>query len=258
MYTGITLRSRSFDEYISGWREVTEILRAIPRDRFSSRSRRPQVSTALLKGCVVLLSSHLERYVESLASEAIDVMNAISPKNHLVPRALRMLHLEQPINSISNKWPSKNSDRFDQPQRMQERVEELRSLMVDCHFFFGDDELCGKLDSDLLIGDFANPSPERIIKLFRYFGINNVVGKAISLDQKPDRGILDKKVDELITKRHSIAHTGSVTDLTREDVVTYLRCSRRLVRGIDIVVGQTIEPICGEWTWVMSRKISVV
>ena len=64
------------------------------------------------------------------------------------------------------------------------------------------------------------------------------------------------KVQEFIEKRNDIAHTSTTNELTQQDVVAYLRHSRRLVRGIDVVVGKQMQRTIDMWPW--SVRIGVL
>ncbi|MBX7259694.1 MAG: hypothetical protein K1Y02_25280 [Candidatus Hydrogenedentes bacterium] len=204
------------------------------------------MANALYRGSVVLLSSHLERYVESLIVEAVDAINSVNPAVSSLPEALRMAQIEQ---SLRVAFETKN---------VATRIGALKSIVQDMSWFWEDTGTCNRLRGGPLIDGFDNPLPRRINRLFESIGVGGVVGRAVGLDGSTDRGIIEVKVEELVQKRNAIAHTGMTTDLTQEDVMFYMRCSRKLVRGIDIIVGGQLQGITLGWPWTLSRSHSSV
>lgn len=231
-------RSKAFLEYRQNRQEVIELVRIAPRVEEQLRSRKSnQLANALYRGSVVLISSHLERYVEALVVEAIDAINAARPHVNSIPPLLRLAQIRQPLRLAH------------ETDNIEKKMSTLRALMSDYSWFWDETQTCDRLRSDALINDFDNPLPNRIRILFSPFGNSDVVGPAIGLDRSDNRRLIEGKVRELVEKRNAIAHTGMTADLTREDVITYLTCSRRLARGIDVIVGKQIQIITGDWPW---------
>lgn len=230
--------SNSFAGYLLERREVVELLHAVPPDIDQIRSRKKsQLANALYRGSVVLLSSHLERYIESLVVEAIDAINLASPHVDTLPTSLRLIQIDQPLRAIS------------EMKDLNKKTNAIRAFVDALAWCWEENRVCTDLKADSLISGFDNPLPNRINGMFQHLGITDIVGRAVSLDHSLDRHVIQLKVQELVTKRNAIAHTGMTTDLTREDVITYLRCSRRLVRGIDGVVGQQVQRLTSTWPW---------
>lgn len=230
--------SKSFIEYLRNQREIVELIRASPTDTDQLKaSKKRELANALYRGSVVLLSSHLERYLESLAVEAIDAINSAKLNVKRVPETLRLTQIKHLISKAH------------EAKDITKKSDAIRELISNHEWFLDDTKPCERLSGDYLISGFDNPLPKRIQDLFRYFDISDVVGLAVNLDTSEDRPLIELKVKELVEKRNSIAHTGMTTDLTRVDVVIYLRCSRRLVRGIDVIAGRQIETFVGTWPW---------
>ncbi|MFN8490443.1 MAG: MAE_28990/MAE_18760 family HEPN-like nuclease [Caldilineaceae bacterium] len=230
--------SKAFFEYRQNRQEIIELLRVVPSIQEQLHSRKSsQLANALYRGSVVLMSSHLERYVEALVVEAIDAINLNKPNVNTIPPSLRMAQIRQPLRHAH------------EIEDIVAKTNMLRSLVTDYAWFWDSSHPCDKLRGDDLINEFDNPLPKRIRLLFAPFGNSDVVGPAISLDKSDARPLIEIKVRELVEKRNAIAHTGMTADLTREDVITYLSCSRRLVRGIDRIFGKQIQAIIGNWPW---------
>jgi hypothetical protein len=230
--------SKSFVEYLDNRQETVELLKSTPPiERQLGERRSRQLANALYRACVVLMSSHLERYVEALVVESIDAINAGQLHANALPEQLRLRQIKAILRQAY------------ETDKLSLIEDELRRLNADFVWFWNHHNLCAGLTASVLISDFDNPLPKRIRTLFAPFGNGDIVGPAVALDQSQDRPLIEGKVRELVEKRNAIAHTGMTTDLTREDVLVYLRCLRRFVRGIDIIVGRQIEQIIGKWPW---------
>lgn len=239
--------SKAFVEYLRNRREVVELLRAVPPDSDQLRLRRfSELANALYRGSVVLMSSHLERYIESLIVEAIDAINSVSPRIDVVPERLRLIQIEQPLRMVY------------ETKEIAKKTVALKTFVVDYSWFWNESQICNKLSSDPLIRSFDNPLPGKIRSLFENFGISDVVGRALALDNSRDRRRIEARVKEMIEKRNAIAHTGMTTDLTRSDVTDYLRCTRKLVRCIDVVVAQEVQNITVDWPWNIMPSLGIV
>lgn len=230
--------SRAFAEYKQNRHEVIEILHAAPsvNDQMGSRKKR-ELANALYRGSVVLLSSHLERYIESLIIESIDAINEASPPIGRIPESLMLALIEPPLRSAS------------ETKDFGKKLAKIQEFVHDHEWHWNGSATCGRLNGDLLVSGFDNPLPKRIREAFFPLGLADVVGHAVGRDTSPLRGLIEGKVRELVEKRNSVAHAGMTVDLTREDVVTYIICSRRLARGIDVTVGFAMSAIVGTWPW---------
>jgi hypothetical protein len=233
----IRSHSKARGEYFRNGHEIFELLRTVPYDSDQMRSLKArELANALLRGSVVLLSSHLERYVESLVVEAVDALNLASLTADVIPEVLQLAVISEPVRQAHE---TKDSAK---------KASKLRALVDGYAWFWEATQAC-KLSSEVLIRSFDNPLPERIRVILRNFGISDAVGLAVAQYENPDRRLIEAKVQELVEKRNAVAHTGMTFDLTKADVVSYLVSTHRLVRGLDVVVGQAIQDVTGAWPW---------
>ena len=241
-------RSKALTEYLNNRQSVIDLLRSAPSnaDQFASSKKR-KLANVVYYSCVVLLSSYLERYVESLIVEAIDAINNGSPLLQSIPEMLRVAQVKEILYDLSTTLQKDMTK-----DNVSQMIQKSQLLLSDCGWFLDDLQPFGRLTGEPLIGEnrFSNPSPEKIDDLFRHLGIISLVGRVISLETKPDRGAVRDKVKEMINKRNNIAHTGGTVTVTEQDVAAYLLYSRRLVRGMDTLVGQEVQKITGgSWPW---------
>jgi len=241
-------RSKSFGEYIANRDTVKDLLKFAPNTSQQLASPKQQkLATTIYCSCVVLLSSYLERYVESLVVEAIDAINNANILLQLVPDQLRVSQVKEWIYDLSETLQKEMTK-----GNVEAMIRKSHLLHTNCQWFLEETQPFTKLKGEPLIGEnrFSNPTPEKIDELFRHLGIKSLVGRVIGSESKPDRGAVGDKVKEMVEKRNNIAHTGGTVTVTFQDVASYLQYSRRLVRGIDSIVGKEIQQFAGGlWPW---------
>lgn len=240
--------SKAFAEYLANRQTIIDLLKSAPPDNeqlLSSKKR--TLANGIHRSCVLLLASYLERYVESLVVEAIDALNNANLLVQSIPESLRLSQVKESLSELSLcLQKDMTKDNAAKTLRLSQ------SILVKYDWFLDDLRPFGKLIGEPLIGGtrFSNPSPEKVEELFRHLGINSVVGRVIGLEKKPDKSAVRDKVKEMIDKRNDIAHTGGTVTVTKQDVADYLHYCRRLVRGLDVLVGQDVQKmIGGVWPW---------
>ena len=231
--------SQAFKDYLQSRREIGVLVLDMP-------SRKPNILTprladlenAICRSCIVLMSSHFERYIEDLVVDFIDALNASPIPVSKLPDSLAIRQIETSIKTIAD---------------IKDRGKKLQALQdLDNHhsWFWGDQaSVCNTLQGDPLISSFDNPLPNRVRDLFRNFDISDAVGMAISKDTRSNRGVIEALVKELVEKRNAIAHTGMTVSVTKQQVMDYFDSVYRLAFGIDWVVGERIEQLIGHWPW---------
>ena len=239
--------SSSLFEYKENLSRIKRFLRSAPNDKkiLSSIRLRDKANTTFYSS-VLLLSSYLERYIESVVVETIDFLNSENLTVKQIPEALRKSQIRENLDEISGHF---------QKERVQTNIVillgKLQNLLHTHDWYLKESEVMNKLSSDPLIGDmrFSNPSPDKIDILFRSLEIASITGKAVGRDKSPDRGAIREKVKELIEKRNNIAHTGGTVSVTKEDVASYIDYCERLTKGIDFILGEKLKEIAGKWPW---------
>ena len=83
--------SDALKSLLAGIDEVRDLQAANPTPR-GGLPDRPRVVRAINRGSVVLLSSHLERYLRGLNEEAVGVIDAAATGGSALPEILRLQH----------------------------------------------------------------------------------------------------------------------------------------------------------------------
>ncbi|MEW5988565.1 MAG: MAE_28990/MAE_18760 family HEPN-like nuclease [Chloroflexota bacterium] len=244
--------SKAFAEYLENWESISDFLEVAPPDSEQLLSgKKRKLAIVIYRSCILLLSSYLERYVESLMVEAIDAINYANLFAHQIPERLRIAQVKESLNDLSltlQKRLQKDMTR----DNVTAMLQKSQIVSNDYGWFLDDAQQFNKLSGEPLIGEnrFSNPAPDRIDELFHQLGIDRLTGKVIGLEQGEDRRAIRDKVSEMVEKRNNIAHTGGTITVTEQDVRDYLQYSNRLVRGIDNLVGEEVQRIInGHWPW---------
>jgi hypothetical protein len=180
---------------------------------------------ALCRSGVVLLSSHIEGYVENLGEVAIDRIGTRSLQKTQFGNQFRY-HLSQDL--IRNIF---NSSR--DPSIVEQNL--LRLWERDSQIWDRSPNYAMPLPVDVFIGDFLNPNHSRIVKFFRRFGYDEFEHD-MAARLKADYEICVNMINQVIDQRNKISHgdsnniVGAPSDL--EQMKTLVK---RYCRETDIV-----------------------
>ena len=167
----------------------------------------PEITRAVGRASVVLLSSHLERYIRSINEEAVSVVNSTAVLGPQLPQPLRLLHSKSIVEELAGTtWDNET------------RAAKLAMLAQTETWLWLPSET-GSLDHSRLLVWMKSPKSEQIQRYFRYWGIDDIFSK-ITYKQRT-RSHLWLKIDELVDKRNNVAHGDLSTEATQADVRTY-------------------------------------
>lgn len=188
-----------------------------------------QLSNAICKSCIVLLSAHLEGYIEDLATLALDEMAKHALAVEKVPLVLRALHAERHLAALE---PVR--DRNARAPRIEQLFATESALWAT-----GTTLSNSMLDARLVCAEMSNPGSTEISQFFRLFGID--VKAAMS-----QRGEIDLlgRINGLIARRNEIAHGEIKASATSKDVDTYLNLTEELSTALDAVMSEGLQAAC--------------
>lgn len=158
---------------------------------------------ALCRSGVVLLSSHIEGYIEDLGAIALERIGQRKiPKSNLGP-GFRYYLSRDLISDIKN-----TTD----PSRVVAKIETL--LQRDSHIWGSDSYFSQPLSPEAFLGNFANPKHLKIKKFFGRFGYNQIqFQRDLQRLLAADFTICNNMIDQVVDQRNKIAHGDSVIAL---------------------------------------------
>jgi hypothetical protein len=223
------MASQSLVSLENGIAEVRELQAASPRQTGSAPGALT-LTRAVGRASVVILSSHLEGYIDSLNLEAASVVNGAGVQAMQLPEPLRLLHSKPTIEALSGtSWEG------------QPRVRLLSDFVSTEGWLWGSGGT-GLLDPDRLLIWMKSPSPKALLRYFRYWGIDDIFGRITRAQHTRDD--LWRRLKELVDKRNSIAHGDLATSATSADLREYLHAVETFASRSDAALARQLSILC--------------
>jgi hypothetical protein len=184
---------------------------------------------AVNRAVVVVLTAHLEGFVEDLVGDIIDEIHALEPDVDRLPRELLAAQVLPEMRLIAE---------MHDPAKIVTRVDEL--FRASAPLWTVGDLAAGALSAVLVTGEMSNPGGKEISRLFGLLGMNDVFANV----QLPDQADPEKRTNEIVGIRNSVAHGGSPT-VTDDQASEYISSVEALCDGLDIAAVAHISSICG-------------
>jgi hypothetical protein len=203
--------------------EVRTLLAADPTPT-GRLSHDPATARVVGRACVVLLTSHLERYVRACNEEAIDFVNALGLQGNLLPQEARLLHSRRMIDELSQtQWPN--------------RADKLTAF-VQAEGWLWASGPSGRLAHDRLLDWMRSPKPDELTRYYRMWGLTDIFRDITR--RAHTRSSLRLGIQELVDKRHRIAHGDVTAEATKSDVIEYVRIVETFCDRSDRALGQQL------------------
>jgi hypothetical protein len=198
--------SNALQSLLTSLEEIEALQRANPSPTGSAPSR-PDVTRAIGRASVVLLSGHLERYLRNVNEEATSVVNGAGVLSDSIPTPLRLLNLRDPIDQLAAlEWT--------------ERRAALESLMRQEASLWRSGEVVRSLDHRRLLTWMSAPTCAHLRRFYRQWGIVDIF---TSITRKPHtRSRLWLTISALVDKRNNIAHGDFGEEATQADIRQYV------------------------------------
>jgi hypothetical protein len=203
---------------LSGIAEISALQRANPTPQQGGGFTRPEIVRAVGRAEVVLLSSHLERYLYALNEEAIDCILLQGPIAIRLPDEIRLLHARDVVDELARtQWKN--------------RAAQLRKYSeIEANLWL-DDEPVRHFEPPRLMTWMKAPTVDAMVRLFRMWGIGDIFA---SITRTPvARKRLRLRIGELVEKRNNIAHGDLRVEATYLDVAQYRSAAKTFCERAD-------------------------
>lgn len=232
--------SRAFKRFDSRLEEVDH-LRVLSRANHE-RLRRKEInqgfhSNALIRGATVLLSSHIQGYIEDLADLLIARVVASGNDGNVLPDTFRYFVMKGELTRIVQS---------DSPNNI---IKTVRHIVANRHELLSlDTPLPSSLPDEKFKDSFGNPTTKEIGKFLTRLGILDLKN-SLKKYLKNETYIASNAVDQIIDRRTKIAHGDPLATLTPEEFTKYLVLVRKFCAGTDKVACAHFRSIgCTELT----------
>ena len=189
----------------------------------------PRVVRAINRGSVVLLSSHLERYLRGLNEEAVGVIDAAAIGGSALPETFRLQHSKIPIDELA-------------AAQWDKRADMLSQFVVKDGWLWGSTPKAN-LEHDRLLRWMKSPSPKRASRMFKLWGVSDIFSAITRQPRTKQRMML--KLEELVDKRNDIAHGDSGAEATHQDISAYVVVVQIFCERADRILARTLAPYAG-------------
>lgn len=222
--------SVALESLLEGVAEISALQRANLSPGQGGGFTRPQVTRAIGRAEVVLLSSHFERYLYAINEEAVDHLLQGAVLAGALPVKIRLLHARSSIDELSKtQWDNRGA-------QLRHYSEKESDLWLD-------EKAVANLDPARLLQWMKTPSVESVVRFFRVWGVQDIFA---SITRKPlNRGRLRLRIEELVSKRNNIAHGDATVEATYLDVIQYTSAAKTFCARADRVMAKQVSGLTG-------------
>jgi hypothetical protein len=196
-----------------------------PQSAVSSAS----LSNALSRACIVLLSAHLEGYLEDIVTEAMDALASHGALVERLPLLLRTVHAEEHIFDLEPM-----NDRNSRAPRIQ------RMFQIEGPLWTTGNVLTRTmLRPNTVCGKMSNPGSREVKQFLDFIGVD--IEKYA--DTRGATGVLSQ-INGLVGIRNAIAHGEATSNTTFMDIDNYLDIVEFLANYVDSAAAESVQTIC--------------
>ena len=216
--------SQALLDFNIGASEVTDILRADPTPP-GDIPQDPDITRALTRAALVMLCGHFERYIRGSVEEAIEIMNEAIFDRDLLPLRFKLQHSREPVERL---W-----------RTSWERRDKAFGKFFENEGWLWAPLPQGRLDEESLLGFLKAPVPQKMARLYRMWGVENIFRRITRAEHTRTRFLL--RLKELVEKRNKIAHGEFTIETTRGDMDEYLDVVAQFCRRADGVLAKVLR-----------------
>lgn len=182
------------------------------------------------RACVVLLSSHLDRYIYAVNEEAVEWLNCQHCTVAGFPEPFLLQHSKSAVEELAERsW--------------ERRGPMLRAFVASHAPLWAPGGLSGSLEAGALLAWMKSPKPESLVRFYKLYGVDNAF--AAVTRKASTRGALHLGLRELVEKRNNIAHGDFQTQALATDVTRYLAAVCRFCTSADRVLSRSLRRMAG-------------
>lgn len=224
--------SPAFRRFETRLGEVNHLI-SLSKKKVSGRSLRlaaDEHSAALCRAATVLLSSHIQGYVEDLSDVVMESLITGAIAADKIPDSFRYHSSRRAIDSIAAVVG-------------ENRIQKIRDYTAQFSFLLNTDGAVSRQFEALPFKDgFGNPTVEEIRKFLRRFGFATFEGE-MRRRLRADWLVVENAVNQTIDRRNKIAHGDPLATLTPADLKQYVALVRKFCATADSVTTKHFRSI---------------
>lgn len=233
-------RTRAYHQFVLALKMSGELIRAEREHTQDPPRENEQILVMGLRGgASVMMVAAFETFLDDMLEERItEIVNFKPPISFdRLPDEVRLYNV---FNSLERamegpKYGSKGAKEL----RLPAIITTTRSIAN------------GDLIPSAFSGVSGNPSKEKIRKIFKYIGVKSIFNLCRKRFEKKwgqpiAQTFIEDKLNEIVNRRHNVAHRADVLNASRQDIESAYRFLHVFAEVIDIEVGYYIRRICKE------------
>ncbi|MDM8532092.1 HEPN domain-containing protein [Anaerolineales bacterium HSG25] len=218
--------------------KLAESLADIDRDNYNSNPRiaEQQAVQALRGGATVLMVAAFEQFLRDMLVEHLDTLSSHKP-----PIELKHLPQDMRVNLVYSNldWAMRGKP-YEPTKQKADRLEDIDKVCRNI--------LAEQFNNEVFGDVGGNPNAARIKNMYKKIGTTNIFAfMRYDFDKKwkkPEtQRFLEDKINEIVERRHIVAHTANALNIGRADLRGWLRFLRVFSKTLDNVTGRIITKI---------------
>lgn len=228
--------SKALQSLTTRLNDIAELLKAHRKVSGDKVGRKYEVA-ALNRAGLVLLSAHLEGFIENLVEECVSLMHANGVAVANVPARLRAAQLEATVMK-----PVPQNDHVTANKRVQEMAPTLANLWAPVTVVTN-----SLLKASPILSQMSNPGTKEIDHVFWYFDIDKAMDHIWW--NRAGNDAVKRNINELVGKRNAIAHGNQNVNVWKSDVERYQKYVTGVAKALDKKMETKLHAILNQAPW---------
>lgn len=226
----LAVGSTALADLLVGTAEIRAMREHPPHPARAVRHPIDRAQVAHRRACVVLLSSHYERFIYTLNEEAVGHVNQTRPKSTDVPLSIRLSACRSSIDQIAQ-------------THWQRRGDGLTDFASSYAQLWDASATVSTISADTLLEYMKSPKNRDVVRFFSLYGVDNIFAKVTRTDS--GRGRLWRSLDGLVDARNGIAHGDMTVQPVGSDITSYLDAVVTFCTRADRVLARRLQELFG-------------
>lgn len=193
-------------EGLSAGLEEVKLIQSVGPPPSMDVLRAESIRSSLMRSAIVLLVSHLERFIYALNELALESLGSVGVPAANLQDELRLLHAKPAIDEVAVIQWDRRASKLDELMNQEARL-------------WGGALSAGEYKPERALIWMKSPDAKSIKRYFRMWGVDDIFS---AITRTPvTRGRLWLRIDEVVNKRHNIAHGDPTVDATAAQLTEY-------------------------------------
>jgi len=227
--------SQALSEFHDSLQMVEALIKLEQKYKNPPRKEEQKIVEALRGGTIVLMVASFEYFLRQLFAEHLSVLSAqsVSVKFHLLPDKMQVCSVFNTLDYAMKGAPF--------PSFPDKKIDRLTNIDIACR------SVAAKtINPSAFTYSAGNPGPGTVNEMFSNVGLSNILTELKpqfdSKWKKPTaHTFVRDTLQALIDRRHTVAHTATVLNVSRSDIKAYKKFITTLASILDMKLERHIR-----------------